>query len=690
MTKRHFLLPFAKCVSALFVIIGTAYGGYCPPLMRNQSACTCEEYVDGAIVKCNGPKGPVVVEGLKKLNVELRELSLENANIIEIGPRAFAGMRIKKLILDNNKIKTIQKNAFRGLESVLQELSIASNRLTDVPTAALDGLRALNSLNFRCNRIGNLTNVTFLNMPSLIEVQLECNKICAISDGAFREVKESLQNIILDNNCLEQVPIGALEEMNSLISLHMKYNLIEQLGDRHLRNMSSLSLLTLTGNRISQISPNFTQNTPNLRYIYLGENRLDRVDLGAIKQFGAAEIIDLSYNNLAEISADMFNGMENLQHLNLEANAVKEVASGAFATTPLLLLWLPHNCLGSVSPSMFQGAPFLKQMSLAHNNIRSVQPFSFAHLANLHTLDLSHNKMQNIQPSSIMGSDFLTVRVQENPLVCTQDGFHVMNGREAINLTTEANLICKTNYANDVKDQCPRKPEVPLRKPCCEATIQKMAITTTTTTTTPSTTSVMGLQQTQPSQSTVVQSEEHISSTIPMAAPTSADQTVQSIESTPSTFATSIAEPITKGRQLNMERFYRNRRPISQHNGTIENGGTEKSEERRLPPHVAALINGEPMPQKKKQTLSVQEREEALRRSSETESTRMSKQMETADVRKNSFPAPAFVDPIMETKMAKHSHDKLQENGEFNRDEEPSHVEVEVKKPSQQEVVAKQ
>jgi Leucine-rich repeat (LRR) protein len=79
------------------------------------------------------------VENLKKLNVEVRELVLENANIIEIGPRAFVGMRIKKLVLDNNKIKMIQKNAFRGLESILQELSIVGNRLTEVPTAALDG-----------------------------------------------------------------------------------------------------------------------------------------------------------------------------------------------------------------------------------------------------------------------------------------------------------------------------------------------------------------------------------------------------------------------------------------------------------------------------------------------------------------------------------------------------------------------
>jgi Leucine-rich repeat (LRR) protein len=102
---------------------------------------------------------------------------------------------------------------------------------------------------------------------------------------------------------------------------------------------------------------------------------------------------------------------------------------------------------------MFQGTPFLKQVSLAHNNIENIQvttnflrlflikivhvsfqTFSFAHLANLHTLDLSHNRIKQLQPSAILGSDFLTVRVQENPFVCSQDGFHVMNGREAISL----------------------------------------------------------------------------------------------------------------------------------------------------------------------------------------------------------------------------------------------------------------
>lgn len=59
-------------------------------------------------------------------------------------------------------------------------------------------------------------------------------------------------------------------------------------------------------------------------------------------------------------------------------------------------------------------------------------------------------------------------------MVCGEDGFHVMNGGEAINLTTEANLICKTDWQADVVDLCPKAAPRPVPPPCCEkvSTIQ--------------------------------------------------------------------------------------------------------------------------------------------------------------------------------------------------------------------------
>lgn len=57
---------------------------FCPTFLQKQTSCTCTNYIDGAIIKCNGSKGPLIVEKLKKSQIEIRELTLENANIVEV------------------------------------------------------------------------------------------------------------------------------------------------------------------------------------------------------------------------------------------------------------------------------------------------------------------------------------------------------------------------------------------------------------------------------------------------------------------------------------------------------------------------------------------------------------------------------------------------------------------------------
>lgn len=57
---------------------------FCPAFLKNQTACSCFVYIDGIVIRCNGQDGPAVVEQLKKTPTEIRELALENANIVEV------------------------------------------------------------------------------------------------------------------------------------------------------------------------------------------------------------------------------------------------------------------------------------------------------------------------------------------------------------------------------------------------------------------------------------------------------------------------------------------------------------------------------------------------------------------------------------------------------------------------------
>lgn len=48
-----------------------------------------------------------------------------------------------------------------------------------------------------------------------------------------------------------------------------------------------------------------------------------------------------------------------------------------------------------------------------------------------------------------------------------------MNGKEAINLTKEANLVCQTEYINDITDKCPLRQKKPITSRCCNSNISK-------------------------------------------------------------------------------------------------------------------------------------------------------------------------------------------------------------------------
>ena len=67
--------------SQLIVFPELSLTGY---FLKDQTACSCFAYVDGAVIKCSGPDGPAVVEKLKNVQTEIRELAIENANIVEV------------------------------------------------------------------------------------------------------------------------------------------------------------------------------------------------------------------------------------------------------------------------------------------------------------------------------------------------------------------------------------------------------------------------------------------------------------------------------------------------------------------------------------------------------------------------------------------------------------------------------
>uniref|UniRef100_A0AC35U7R2 Leucine-rich repeat-containing protein let-4 n=1 Tax=Rhabditophanes sp. KR3021 TaxID=114890 RepID=A0AC35U7R2_9BILA len=480
LNMHRIMVALKSILVPLTVLVAVNYvSATCPDFFKGSEECTCFDYADGSVVKCTGQSGTSVIEQLKKTPMQIKELYLAGAGIIELGPHAFRNLTIKKLVLDNNKLKSIRDTAFEGLENCLNTLSLNMNKLTAIPRAALSKLKALSVLSMKCNMITSVPNISFNNTLNLIDLDLSCNQIGEIEDGAFTNIKANLQNLNLDQNSLTTVPHAAIKGMVNLIAIHLKHNSLSQLKKGDFADLPSLELITLTGNKIATIDKNVVNVNNTVKFIYLGDNDVHQLKDLNLAQFKEVQVLDLSYNKLTQIEGDQLTVLERIQQLNLEANSIKEIAHAAFSGTPLLLLLMPFNCLSMVSPGMFQNAPYLKQISMANNNIHIVQPLSFSHLPNLNIVDLTHNKIKNLSPGAIVGSEFLTVKLQENPMVCSQEGFHVMSGAEALSLNSEPNLVCKTDYNHDYIDVCPKKTTGPPRQPCCTRNAAHTPITTT-------------------------------------------------------------------------------------------------------------------------------------------------------------------------------------------------------------------
>jgi hypothetical protein len=145
---------------------------------------------------------------------------MQNASLRILPANFMRGLYVKKLVLSNNRIETIDSQAFAGLENILQSLDLSHNNLTAIPVGALDGMGALLILDVSNNTLGDIdVKQALRNMPRLIDLNLGDNHICQVHKAAFDTVKYTLQTLNLGGNCLQQVATTYVSSTHPPISL---------------------------------------------------------------------------------------------------------------------------------------------------------------------------------------------------------------------------------------------------------------------------------------------------------------------------------------------------------------------------------------------------------------------------------------------------------------------------------------
>ncbi|EYB89147.1 hypothetical protein Y032_0235g3179 [Ancylostoma ceylanicum] len=292
----------------------------------------------------------------------LVELDLNDNNLGQIPQTGLTRLRnLRKLYLNRNRINTLASNAFAGYESkdLLIKLSLAGNRLTDQSLS---------------------DTAVFRPLRLLQELSLETNALTAIPSAALVNQRGTLTNLNLGLNNINEVPVGALDFPN-LTSLSLEFNGITVIPPQAFQGVPNLQYLYLTGNKfpswapemfryitqlrtlgigetpISVIPNNAFMHIPHLIRLEMSEAAIDTIERGAFQRTPQIQAIVLNKNRLTQIRADFFEGLNDLYSIDVQGNRIENVQPLGFANLPSLShLDISYNQLQTLPENVFMNS----------------------------------------------------------------------------------------------------------------------------------------------------------------------------------------------------------------------------------------------------------------------------------------------------------------------------------------------
>uniref|UniRef100_A0A8C5P780 Osteomodulin n=1 Tax=Leptobrachium leishanense TaxID=445787 RepID=A0A8C5P780_9ANUR len=220
-----------------------------------------------------------------------RYVYLQNNFIDDLQEEAFKNAtELQWINLDNNRIKKVEKKILEKMDN-LTYLYLEKNQLKEVPSYLPPRLE---QLRLSRNQISKIPPGVFSKMGHLILLDLHHNKL---SDGVFNKntfkglngliqlnlahnilrkmpptVPESVNQLFLDKNNIEDIPNDYFKDLPNLAFLRLNYNQLSEKGiPKNTFNISSLLVLQLSHNKLSVVPP----INAKLEHLYLNDNIIE-------------------------------------------------------------------------------------------------------------------------------------------------------------------------------------------------------------------------------------------------------------------------------------------------------------------------------------------------------------------------------------------------------------------------------
>ncbi|CAG7818127.1 unnamed protein product [Allacma fusca] len=381
------------------------HGNKCPP-PEDIMPCRCRGRNEQIQVWCSHSDLERVngaLENLMKLRSmpAIDELIVENNRMPTLPARAFGALRIGRLLLRNNGLESISRNAFAGLEQSIEELYIVEDKLVDFPFDSIENLKNLEAFTIEKSRIRLLPRFNGLNR---------------------------LKHVRIDGSLISSFPVGAFASMASVKQIHVVNSNLGSLAEGIFGPLETLLLANFSGNRIDLIQRRSFALLPKLEVLSIASNNLDdSVAVGrACEELTSLKSLDISKNKFKILPEGSFVNLRTLQMLNLASNKIMQVNARSFTHLPALRkVDMSDNLIRNLPANFFDAAPLLEELRLRKNLMGTANEIGevLGTLKSLRFLDLGENGLTVLPTGAIQDhtqlqrldlSDNKITRIQRN------------------------------------------------------------------------------------------------------------------------------------------------------------------------------------------------------------------------------------------------------------------------------------
>ncbi|CAF0963871.1 unnamed protein product [Adineta ricciae] len=338
-------------------------------------------------------------------NTVYDELVLNDNQISSISRNAFQGLRVKRLNLSGNKIRFIDPRAFVELANYLEEIVIEfdSNTVREIPQAIKSNLINLRSLKLINLNLTILPNHTFTKYRKLEDLSIIKSNIDKIESDAFHSLN-NLRSLHLDHNQLnDQIWFDLTKYLQNLEILTLSQNNFHYL--KHTFLSKQLRILDLSSNGIQIIEKPFFESLLSLEKLSLQNNEINSLQLTFLPLLIHLKELNLDFNRLTFLPENLFQSNRQLSYLSLQGNDLNYLTNKSFyGLKNLTYLNLARNRLQFQSTQQpFQDLNTLEILNLDRNNQLNLSKSIF------------HGLYQSLIELSLQNCNLTQINLETNP-----------------------------------------------------------------------------------------------------------------------------------------------------------------------------------------------------------------------------------------------------------------------------------